>query len=136
LPAFPGGPSGYGLLLLRVALAVAAGIIGSARLMAVAATWGGATVDLVGITGAVWIVAGVAIGFGGLTRYAGIVIALAEVGVLLLWLSGASTAAPHPFEAVVALGLGLVGPGAYSIDARLFGRREIVIRPHSLPPSE
>jgi hypothetical protein len=28
----------------------------------------------------------------------------------------------------VAAGLGLLGPGAFSIDARLFGRREIFIR--------
>jgi uncharacterized membrane protein YphA (DoxX/SURF4 family) len=33
------------------------------------------------------------------------------------------------FVGVVALALALLGPGALSIDARLFGRREIII-PH------
>jgi uncharacterized membrane protein YphA (DoxX/SURF4 family) len=34
---------------------------------------------------------------------------------------------------VVALALALLGPGAYSIDARWFGRREIVFTGDSLP---
>lgn len=32
-----------------------------------------------------------------------------------------------PFVAATALALALLGPGAFSVDARLFGRREIVI---------
>jgi uncharacterized membrane protein YphA (DoxX/SURF4 family) len=35
----------------------------------------------------------------------------------------------HMLEAASATSLALTGPGAYSIDTRLFGRREIVIRP-------
>jgi uncharacterized membrane protein YphA (DoxX/SURF4 family) len=32
-----------------------------------------------------------------------------------------------PFIATIAIALALLGPGAFSIDAKLFGRREIVI---------
>jgi hypothetical protein len=32
-----------------------------------------------------------------------------------------------------AAGLGLIGPGAFSIDARLFGRREIFIHSRQRP---
>jgi hypothetical protein len=35
---------------------------------------------------------------------------------------------------IAATALGLLGPGAYSLDGRLFGRREIVIPPSSRPP--
>ncbi len=35
--------------------------------------------------------------------------------------------------AVIAVSLGLLGPGAFSIDSRLFGRREIVIPQFSRP---
>jgi len=31
---------------------------------------------------------------------------------------------------VTAVAIALLGPGAFSLDGRLFGRREIVIRPH------
>ena len=34
-----------------------------------------------------------------------------------------------PSLAAIAVALALLGPGAYSVDARLFGRREIVIEP-------
>ena len=35
---------------------------------------------------------------------------------------------------VMAVAVGLLGPGAFSVDARLFGRREIVIPAASPPP--
>jgi len=69
---------------------------------------------------------------GYLTPLAGIVAALLGVGGMFSWY-------PHPspdlFEAKVAAGfatviaaaLVCVGPGASSLDSRLFGRREIII---------
>lgn len=38
-----------------------------------------------------------------------------------------------PFVMVIATALALTGPGAYSLDARLFGRREIIIHRASRP---
>jgi hypothetical protein len=35
---------------------------------------------------------------------------------------------------ITAAALALLGPGAFSLDGRLFGRREIVIPPSSRPP--
>jgi len=35
---------------------------------------------------------------------------------------------------VAAVALALLGPGAFSLDGRLFGRREIVIPPATRPP--
>ena len=37
------------------------------------------------------------------------------------------------FALLLAFGIALVGPGAYSIDARLFGRREVIIPRVSRP---
>ena len=40
---------------------------------------------------------------------------------------------PALLVAIVSLSLGLIGPGAFSIDSRLFGRREIVIPKRTAP---
>jgi len=37
---------------------------------------------------------------------------------------------------VISIAISLLGPGAFSLDARLFGRREIVIPGRSRPPSQ
>lgn len=47
--------------------------------------------------------------------------AAAVVAAATLWFCDA------PWLAAIAIALALLGPGAYSVDARLFGRREIVI---------
>jgi uncharacterized membrane protein YphA (DoxX/SURF4 family) len=39
------------------------------------------------------------------------------------------------YVAVIAISIFLSGPGAISLDARLFGRREIVIPDDSIPPN-
>ena len=36
----------------------------------------------------------------------------------------------HIFLAILAAGIAMLGPGAWSIDARLFGRRRVDIRSH------
>lgn len=47
--------------------------------------------------------------------------AMALVAAVIALMSGAS------YIAAIAFALALLGPGAFSVDARLFGRREIVI---------
>ncbi len=40
------------------------------------------------------------------------------------------------FAGLVSAAIVLLGPGAFSVDARLFGRREIIIPPMSRPPED
>ena len=120
--SFPGGPPGAGLLLLRSTLGIAgvleAGLLlkhdGRLALTAAAIVSGAAAVLLV---------------LGFLTPAASLSLGLSSAA---LWLAG-DTAAVWP-KGVITLQLAgssaamaLLGPGAFSIDARLFGRREIVV---------
>jgi uncharacterized membrane protein YphA (DoxX/SURF4 family) len=91
---------------------------------------------------AVWVIAsvlilgGVALVIGFLTPFASLGIGLCVLGIGFSWFPGppfAMLAAPLLvlLVLVTAAGIGLLGPGAFSIDGRLFGRREIVIPPRS-----
>lgn len=62
---------------------------------------------------------------GALTPVAGAVSVLHQ----LLWLAGAAAAQMPPIvlAAMAAAALVLLGPGAYALDARLFGRRRLVL---------
>lgn len=84
---------------------------------------------------------GVSLLLGLLTPFACIAIGLCGAAVAL---SAFQAAAPYEFaagsslllEVVTAAALVLTGPGAFSLDARLFGRREIIIpRPPRTSPS-
>jgi uncharacterized membrane protein YphA (DoxX/SURF4 family) len=78
--------------------------------------------------------AGVALLIGVLTPIAGIVLGLGAIGI-----GFSIVAAPMPnlfdeklsavLTAIIAAAIVFLGPGAYSLDARLFGRREIIIPP-------
>ena len=75
---------------------------------------------------------------GFITPLAAALVGLISFALVLSWLP-----APTPtifenwfstvFFIAVSTALAFLGPGAYSIDARLFGRREIVIPPLSHP---
>jgi uncharacterized membrane protein YphA (DoxX/SURF4 family) len=84
------------------------------------------------------IVSGIALVVGFLTPLASLGIGLCVLGMAFSWFPG-----PPPFATlatrllvllviVTAAGIGLLGPGCFSVDGRLFGRREIVIPPR--PP--
>jgi uncharacterized membrane protein YphA (DoxX/SURF4 family) len=76
---------------------------------------------------------------GYLTPFTGVLLALSGLGAALSWFP-----APNPnlfdsklataLASVIAVAMVCLGPGAFSVDARLFGRREITI-PSSLPSS-
>jgi uncharacterized membrane protein YphA (DoxX/SURF4 family) len=84
--------------------------------------------------------AGASLLAGFLTPIAGALVALGGVGNALSWFPPPS---PNLFDSllavvlvvIVAAAIVFLGPGALSIDARLFGRREIVI-PYAWRPPE
>ena len=117
-----------GLLLLRVALGVIAAVVGALYLTADAEMRVG-----LWIAASLAIASGISLLIGFFTPGSGAVVMLGGVGVALTWLPAPRWGLLHdPSNAwlvvVVAVAIVLLGPGAYSLDARLFGRREIVIR--------
>lgn len=91
------------------------------------------------LLGLVLIIGGVALTLGLFTPFAGLVVGLYFVGVALFWFPapawGLHDARLLAFGIIItAAAIALIGPGAYSLDGRLFGRREIVIPPASQPP--
>jgi len=88
--------------------------------------------------GVVLVGSGSALTIGFLTPLAGLVVGLSFLGIILSWLPvpawGLHDAKPVAVGMIVtAVAIALLGPGAFSLDGRLFGRREIVIPPS--PPS-
>jgi putative oxidoreductase len=128
---FPDGWPGRGLLLLRLCASVflihyaIAGLFASPNL-------GPATV----IPDLITAVAGISLLAGWWTPIAGTVVAVTE-----LWIAFSQTGDPWAHIGLAALGAGLamIGPGAWSVDARLFGRKRLDIGHrakgrHSTPP--
>ena len=112
---FPAGGPGIGLLLLRVS--VAAGFFLGGPVQA-ASNFARSDVVLRAVLDA-------ALGLGVLTPLTALlscvlaIVDVARLGVLQ---------APVALVTIVnAIALGLLGPGAYSLDARLFGRRVLIV---------
>lgn len=131
--AFPEGWPGVSLLLLRSAIGVVAVVEASFYLADSATSTPG-----MWLGGLLGLSAGAALLIGILTPIAGLMAGLGIMGVGFSML-----AAPTPnlldekvsvvLAAVMAGAIVCLGPGAYSLDARLFGRREIIIPPRSKP---
>lgn len=107
--SFPAGLAGQGLLLLR-------GVVTVLLLLCVSIRGNGTVVYALVIGASALILVGLC------TRWS----ALAALAMLLLtakWQVGPMVVA------TLALALALTGPGSLSLDARLFGRRNIPVRP-------
>jgi uncharacterized membrane protein YphA (DoxX/SURF4 family) len=92
------------------------------------------------VLGALMAVSGVMLVLGFLTPAVGIVIGLVMTGTAFSWLPSGTRnlfdgSLPALLAGSVSVAIVLLGPGAFSVDARLFGRREIIIPPFSRPPS-
>jgi len=122
---FPDGRSGAGLLLLRAAAGL--GLIAQgATYLCNDSRW-----PLLGVA-AFLLTAGALILTGYQTRFAAGAAVLISLGSMLSWIP-----APHIglFEsrltatlvAVIAVALLCIGPGSMSVEARLFGKREVFI---------
>jgi uncharacterized membrane protein YphA (DoxX/SURF4 family) len=128
---FPDGWPGAGLMLLRAA--------GGAVLITQGSSYFSDTHEP-GFLPAVVVSAGIVLGvlllIGLLTRVVALLAALVGVSSVFAWFPGSRV---NSFDAhmtaalcaVIALSLICLGPGALSLDARLFGRREIIIPPTS-----
>ncbi len=86
-------------------------------------------IGLLAVTG------GVLLLIGFLTPAAGILIGLGSLSHALRWLPASTpnlfdTPLSIIFVIIMAAALVFLGPGAFSLDSRLFGRREIII-PHA-----
>ena len=91
-----------------------------------------------GFTGLVGLAAGVMLTVGSFTPFAGVVVAIMGLAVSLSMLPASvptlfSTPEAIIFSVPLLLAVIVLGPGAYSVDARLFGRRTIIIPPVCRP---
>jgi len=111
---FPGGLPGVGLVILRAAGAIPLVYAG----LLTAASPSPATLEVVTAGAAILLLIGL------WTPLAGALIAVTQVG-----LAASHPAEPWRFVHFAALGaaLAMLGPGGCSLDARLFGRKQIQI---------
>lgn len=130
--SYPDRRLGIGLLFLRVAVAVAALVQGFLYFD----RNGQGTV--VGDTvGTALILLGVALVLGFLTPLASTLVGILVAGTGALWIpvppgSLFDRTIHTALAVVVTTSVTILGPGAYSLDSRLFGRREVIIP--RLPP--
>jgi len=115
---FPNGWPGFGLLLLRLGVGIALISFGISGFFTASGEPVAVARDSIETAGAILLIAGL------WTPIVGALIALNE-----LWIALSVYSSPpdghwnHVFLAVLTAGVAMLGPGAWSIDARLFGRR-------------
>jgi uncharacterized membrane protein YphA (DoxX/SURF4 family) len=123
---FPGGRPGVGLLMLRIVVGGAASMQGAVYLAR--------TIEpnpLTWLAGALASVSGLALLAGFLTPASGAIAGLTLAFIVATWTPPDTSVLIDRFAALIlivdAVALALLGPGAHSLDARLFGRREIIV---------
>ena len=114
---FPTGTAGAALFLLRISVAATLVVDGIAHWAPVTSFW-----ILLAIA-----IPAIFLSFGFLTPYLSAVSGLIHLGILITMSGdGQFHAATSALYCVI---LAVLGPGAYSIDARVFGRRLLTISP-------
>lgn len=134
--AFPAGFPGAGLLLLRVV--VAAALVGHGSLCLLSSDR--ITLAL-SVSSALLLLSGVCLLIGFLTPILSLLAGLECLAIAFSWFP---LQLMSPLESKLALApiiaiaasIALLGPGAFSLDARLFGWKEIVIPPVPRPPQD
>jgi putative oxidoreductase len=115
---FPNGWPGFGLLLLRLGVGIALISFGISGFFAASGGPVALALDSIEAAGAILLIIGL------WTPVAGALIALDELWIALsLYSSHTDGHWTHVFLAVLTAGVAMLGPGAWSIDARLFGRK-------------
>lgn len=117
---FPAGLPGLGLLLLRTTLGLTAIVQGGKYLseQTELSVW----TSFVGI---IPVICGILLLIGFLTPVIGVL--LFAGGLILAIFSFSDSFQIFIYEIILSAAVFLLGPGAFSIDAILFGRREIII---------
>ena len=124
---FPSGRPGIGLLLLRLVLGGLAVTLGVLEFAGAAEH-----TILVSAVASILVVSGAGLVVGFMTPLASALVGLCVLGMALSWIptppvASMGVALVALLMVVTAIGLALLGPGAFSVDGQLFGRREIVI---------
>ena len=119
---FPNSWPGVGLLLFRVCLGVALIYFGIAGLSGTSSEPITLAQNSLAVVAAIFLLAGL------WTPVMGTLAALHQVWIaLLVYSPGRQDTWIHIFLAVLAVSVAMLGPGAWSIDARLFGRKRFDI---------
>lgn len=120
---FPAGAAGIALVLLRISVVATFLADGAEHRWLLLSFWA----SLLFLSPALCLCAGL------LTPYCAILCGLMQLAVLLM--GGGN----HRFDLAISILnaaiLGVLGPGAYSLDARLFGRRVLSVPAEGAPPT-
>jgi len=130
---FPGGWPGLGVFLLRASVGVAMAAYGYSHLISQDSGLATMAVAILAIA------IGLSLVLGYLTIFLSVLAALIGISVALAWLPGSDPIAVRVssvFTSIMAVAISCLGPGAFSLDARRYGRREIIIPPTPDPSLE